>query len=88
MNGKSFSLFVGEPKPLSFELLLEHTVLFDEIVDDRLLVAIKPAGQGNYEEMERLYDVCHCTNRLSVILFDNNIIQLVRIFAPYALQIL
>jgi hypothetical protein len=40
--------------------LLENTVLFDEIVDDRLLVAVKPAGQGNYEEMERLYDVCHC----------------------------
>jgi len=45
---------------LSFELLLENTVLFDEIVDDRLLVAVKPAGQGNYEEMERLYDACHC----------------------------
>ena len=25
----------------------------------------------------------HCTNRLSVILSDNNIIRLVRIFAPY-----
>jgi hypothetical protein len=24
------------------------------------LVAVKPAGQGIYEEMERLYDVCHC----------------------------
>jgi len=42
-----YPLFVGEPKPLSFELLLEYTVLFDEIVYDRLLVAVKPAGQGN-----------------------------------------
>jgi len=75
---------IGEPKPLSFELILKNTVLFDEIVDDRLLVAIKPACQGNYEEMERLYDVCHCTNRISVIFSDNNIIRLVRIFAPYA----
>jgi hypothetical protein len=35
-------------------LLLENTVLFDEIVDDRLLVAVKPPGQGGYEKMERL----------------------------------
>ena len=40
-------------------------------------------GQGDYEKMERLYGVCHCANRLSVIFIDNNIIQLVRIFAPY-----
>jgi hypothetical protein len=59
-HGQSYPLFVVEPKPLSFELFLEHVVLFDEIVDDRLLLAVKPAGQGNYEEMERLYDVCHC----------------------------
>jgi len=82
-HGQSYPLFVGEAKPLSFQLLFENTVLFDEIVDDRLLMAIKPACQGNYEEMERLYDVCHCTNRLSVILIDNNIIQFIRIFAPY-----
>ena len=35
--------------------------------------------------MERFYGACHCTNRLSVISFDNNIIQSVRIFAPYAI---
>jgi len=34
---------VGESKPLSFELILEYTVLFDEILDDRLLLAAKPA---------------------------------------------
>jgi len=84
-HGQSNPLFVGEPKPLSFELLLEHTVLFDEIVDDRLLVSVKPTGQCDYEEVERLYDMGHQTNRLSVILFDNNIIPLVRFFAPYDL---
>jgi hypothetical protein len=46
--------------------------------------AVEPAGQGDYKEMERLYCVRHSTNRLSLILFDNNIIRLVRIFAPYA----
>jgi hypothetical protein len=35
--GQSYPLFVGEPKSLSFELLLENTVLLDEIVDDCLL---------------------------------------------------
>ncbi|MEN8107364.1 MAG: hypothetical protein ABFS22_05090 [Pseudomonadota bacterium] len=47
-------IFICEPKPLSIELILENTVLFDEIIDDRLLVAVKPAGQDNYEEMEGL----------------------------------
>jgi hypothetical protein len=37
--------------------------------------------------MERLYGVCHCANRLSVIFIDNNIIRLVRIFAPYGVSI-
>jgi hypothetical protein len=60
--------------------------LFDDIVDDRLLMAVKSADQSDYEEMESLYDVCHCTNRLSVILLDNNIIRLVRIFAPCEVQ--
>jgi hypothetical protein len=71
-------------RQVSFELLLENTVLFDEIIDDRLLVAVKPAGQRNNEEMERLYNRCHSSNRLSVILPDNNIIRFIRIFAPYA----
>jgi len=47
-----------------------------------LLVAVKPTGKGDYEEMEGLYDRGHCSNRLSVISSDNNIIRLVRIFAP------
>jgi len=49
--------------------------------------AVKPTGQGTYEEMERLCSVSHCTNHLSVILVDNNIIRLVRIFAPYELEL-
>ena len=78
-------LFIGAPKPLSFDLILENTVLFDEMIDDCLLLAVEPAGEAGYQEMERLYGVCHCTNRLSTILIDNNIIQFVRIFAPYGL---
>jgi hypothetical protein len=47
------------------------------------LLAVKPAGQRNYEEVEGLYDRGHCQNRLAAILSDKNIIRLVRIFAPY-----
>jgi len=45
--------------------------------------AVKPACPGDNQQMERFYDVAHCPNRLSVILPDNNIIRLVRIFALY-----
>ena len=44
----------------------------------------KPAGQGHFEKVERLYDVDHWTNRLSAILFNTNIILLIGFFAPYA----
>ena len=81
--GQSHPLFVCEQKSLASELLLEDTVLLDEIIDDHLLLAVEPAGQGDYKEMERLYCIRHSTNRSSLILFDNNIIRLVRIFAPY-----
>ncbi len=70
------------------EILYSVTLRYTSwILIDRLLMAVKPAGQGNYEEVEGLYDMGHCTNRLSIIFFDNNIIQFVRIFAPYALQV-
>jgi hypothetical protein len=52
------------------------------------LVTVKPTGQGDYEEVEGLYDMGHCTNRLSIILCDNNIIRLVRIFAPYGVWLI
>jgi hypothetical protein len=62
LQGKSPPLFVGQPKPPCFKLILKNTVLFDEIAADRLLMAIKPAGQGNYEEMKGLVNTGHCTN--------------------------
>jgi hypothetical protein len=45
-------LFIGEPKPLAFELILKNTVLFDDIVNDRLLMAVKPTGLGIHQQME------------------------------------
>jgi hypothetical protein len=75
----------SKSKPLSFEFILEKTVLFDEIINDRLLLAVEPAGQSDYKALERLYSVFHCTSRLSATVFDNKIIRLVRIFAPDAM---
>ena len=58
LHGQSYPLFVGESQSLSFELLFENTILFYQIVDDRLLVAFKPVGQGNYGGGERVTKVC------------------------------
>ena len=87
LRGQSPTLIVGELKPLSFELILEDSILFHEIVNDRLLMAIKSSGKSDYQEMERLYNVCYCNNRLSVILFDYNSIRFDRIFAPYEFNV-
>jgi hypothetical protein len=48
-------LFANEPKTQSPGFLLEYTVLLDEIFDEHLLLAVEPAGQGDYQEIERLY---------------------------------
>jgi hypothetical protein len=47
------------------------------------LLAVEPAGQGDFKEMERPYCVRHSMYRLPLISFYNNIIRLDRIFAPY-----
>ena len=54
LHGQAYPLFIGESKPLPFQLRFENTVLLDKIVDDRLLVPTEPAGQGDYEEVEGL----------------------------------
>ena len=46
LHSQSYPLFIGETKPLSFELLLAHTVLFDAVVDDHLLVAVEPTPRN------------------------------------------
>ena len=86
MNNQPYPLFIGEPKTLSIKFILEHPVFFDQIVDDRQLVPVKPTGQSDGQKLEGTYDVRHCYKRLSVILFYNNIIRLARVFAPYGLN--
>ena len=40
------AVIVGQPKPPSLELLLQYAVLFDEILEDLLLMAIHPTAHG------------------------------------------
>ena len=54
--------------------VFEDAVLFDEIINDHLLLAVEPTGQGDNMEMERFYCVRHSMNRLFLILFDHNMI--------------
>ena len=60
LRGQSYALFVSEPKTLSIKLILGNTIFFDQIVDDCLLLAVEPAGQGDGQKLEIIYDVRHC----------------------------
>jgi len=50
--------------------------------------AVQPAGQGDYQQIGGLYDIHHRTETLFAMSFHNNIIRLVRIFAPYGITVL
>ena len=58
-DGQPSALVVGEPNPSLPKLLKQDTVLFPEIVDGRLLVAVDPAGDGGEEDMPGLDDLRH-----------------------------
>lgn len=42
---------LGQARAIARELSLQDTVLFDQLVDDLLLVAIEPAGDGDQKEL-------------------------------------
>ena len=56
-------------------------------VDNGLLIAVNPPGQGDDQEVNGLYEERHCGMRVFVISFGINIIQIVRIFSPYAMSV-
>ncbi len=60
VNGQSCPLFIDESKTLAIKLILENTVFFDQIVDDRLLLAVKSTGESDGQKLEGSYDVRHC----------------------------
>ncbi len=58
-NRKSTTLIVGQPEPPVPELLPEDSILLSEILDDSVLLATHPAGQGGNEDLPRLKDGRH-----------------------------
>ena len=47
------ALGIGQPKPALPKVLLEDSILFLEVGNDVLLMAIEPAGQRDEEDLER-----------------------------------
>ncbi len=58
-NREPAALIVGQPESPSPELLLEDSVLLSEILNDSVLLAAHPAGQGGNEDLPRLKDGGH-----------------------------
>ncbi len=58
-HGKSSALSVGQTESLVAELLLKDSVLFSEIVDDRILLASNPTSHRGYEDLPGLEDGVH-----------------------------
>ena len=52
LRSESTSLVVGQAQAFAAELLLQHAVLLDEVVDGLGLVAVDPAGERGEEELE------------------------------------
>ena len=50
-HGKPSALRARQPESLAPELLLQDTIHFPEIVDDRVLLARDPTGHGGYEDL-------------------------------------
>jgi len=58
-HGQSASLIVGQPESPATDLLLQDTILFAEVFDDRILLASDPAGQSGDEDLPWLKDGGH-----------------------------
>jgi len=52
LHGKAPALFVGQARPTATKLLSEDAVLFEQVVDGLLLLAVDPAGEHQQEEVE------------------------------------
>jgi hypothetical protein len=58
-HGQSASLIVGQPESFATELLLQDTILFSEVLDDRVLLSGDPARHSGDEDLPRLDDSGH-----------------------------
>jgi len=55
----------GEPKPSAAQLLLEDPILFSQVVENALLMAVEAAGDRQDQEVERRCCVLHGSRTLS-----------------------
>ncbi len=69
--GQPITLVIGESKSMPFQLLLQNAVLFQQIVDDMLLVPVEPAGRSDQEELKRLECAGHATSLSGLRSYDN-----------------
>ena len=53
LHSEAAPLVVGEPEPAATALRAEDAVLLEQVVDDRLLLAVDPAREQKEEEGER-----------------------------------
>ncbi len=51
-RGQASSIVVGQMQSTTLDLVSENAILFQQIVDDGLLVSIDPAGKNSREEMK------------------------------------
>ena len=69
----------------SYPLSIKLTVFFNQITDNGLWVSLKPAGQGDDQKLEGMFDVRHCLKRLPTTVFDNSMKRFNQVFAPHKL---
>jgi len=53
LHSQAAPLVVSEPEPAGTAPCAQHAVLFEQVVDDRLLLAVDPAREQTEEEGER-----------------------------------
>jgi len=53
LRREASAVVVGQPHAPSPQLLSKDTVLFDQVLDDSLLVAVEPSSEGHEQQSER-----------------------------------
>jgi hypothetical protein len=59
LRREASALVVGQPNAPSLQLLSEDTILFDQVLDDSLLVAVDPSSEGHEQQSERI-EILQC----------------------------
>ena len=66
LGSESAALVIGQAKALVSELLLEDSVLLDEVIDGVSLMTVDPAREGREEKLEP-EEIWHVTSLIGAI---------------------